>query len=465
MKQLRIHFFILWFIALNRCNPYLREHINPSLLPPTFLPFFGDAMLFELNAVDRRKLLGVSVRDLLFYRLLGNVRISPMYFRYLMRRTCKISLPLSHVYLPKDYERKFFEAVAIAPERTMFLSKYHHFVEGITCLPKNELVDVSHYTLHKNGRFEAIITGSGFICMGRLDCPIRIKTEVIKAGEHEATFCVFHPFEPMLIVGRKNCIVEFYQFSCDLQSATPSFVMTLVAKHTNDDSQSFSDVTRITVNSSGNLFAIEYKYSMANLVYMDSDGNLVAKRFIDEPLKRQIGGVTAVSFFTMEDSKTMVLTTHRTKYCVWTFDETDGSLTMVSQIDAIKAQYVVQIISHLSGKFIMRTTDGFILVIQLDDDLKGCKVLMKQTTKRQFSFEREEDYKKDSMALFDEKMLIVVVPTQNTVLFFLVKETEMVMMFKKTIDQPLCWTVNRLTGTFSSYYKPVRKLYNQEFKI
>ena len=199
MKQLRIHFFILWFIALNRCNPYLREHINPSLLPPRLLPFFGDAILFEMNAVDRRKLLGVSVRDLLFYRLLGNgnIRIlSPMYFRYLMRRKYNqvISLPLSDVYLPKDYERKFFEAVAIAPERTMFLSdEYNHFVEAVTCLPKYQLPNVSHYTLHKNGLFEAIITGSGYICMGRLDGPIKIKTDVIKAGEHEATFCVFHP--------------------------------------------------------------------------------------------------------------------------------------------------------------------------------------------------------------------------------------------------------------------------------
>jgi hypothetical protein len=463
MKQLRIHFFILWFIALNRCNPYLREHINPSLLPPLLLPFFGDAMVFEMNAVDRRKLVGIHVRELLFYRLLGNgnIRISPMYFRYLMRRKYNqvISLPLSDVYLPKDYERKFFEAVAIAPERTMFLSAYHHFVEGMTCLPKNELVDVSHYTLHQNGRFEAIITGSGSICMGRLDCPIQIKMEVIRS---EATFCVFHPFEQMLIVGRKRCIVEFYRFSCDLQSATPSFVMTLVAKHTND-SQSVGDVTRITVNSLGNLFAIEYKYSMANLVYMDSEGNLVANRFIDEPLKRQIGGVTAVSFFTM-DSKIMIFTTHITKYCVWTFDKIDGSLTMVSQIDAIKGQYVVQIISHLSRKFIMRTS-GLILVIQLDDDLKGCRVLMKQPTNKPFSFERDEDYKNDSMALFDEKLLIVVVPTQNIVLFFLVKETEMVLMFKKSIDKPLCWTFNRLTGTFSSYYKPVRMLYKHEFEV
>ena len=453
-------FLILWVIAMSRFNPYLIENLDLSRLPPSF----GDAMLVEVNKSFRRKLLEVQFRKLLWARLLGNAYSRRTFPRYLMTRKYNpiISLPLSNFPFPENYGQRYCAAVRLAPEGSLFLNLYHQFVRGGTCSPVGEIDEIVSHVLHPSGKFGAFIDGSGSILMERANCQLGLKMSVFQGRfmtKKKATVCVFHPIEQMLIVGMEDGTVEFYRFSDDCQSATPSFVMTLVATHTLGP-RTASSVKRITVHPSGTLFAVEYKFSPSILVFsIDKDNKLMVKPFVNEQVEREIGRLTAICFFGSQSN--MIITSHLTKFCVWTFDETDGSLTMVSKIDAIKIEhdYLVSVMQIISCKtdepsFVLRTHDS-ILLIRLEDELTKCRVLVSQPCNKRFSFTKftkEKDLNADSIALF-RRMLILVVPSQRIVKFFLVKPTKMTLMFEKEIENPICWSFDPVTSIFSYYYE------------
>lgn len=465
--------FILWLIVMSRFNPYLIENLDLSSFPPSF----RDAMLVEISESFRRILLEVPFRKLLWLRFLGNQSSARKFSRYLMtwkwKYNLKISLPLSDLRFPKNYEQRYCAAVGLAPEGRSFLTLYHQFVkvrDGF-CRPVGEIDEIVSHVLHPSGKFGAIIDGSGNILMERANCPLGLKMTVFQSEimtKRKATVCVFDPIEQMLIVGMEDGSVEFYRFLDDCQSATPSFVMTLVATHTPDPRYA-SSVKRITVHPSGKLFAVEYssqyKLSRRILISIDKDDKLIVKPFVNEQVEmQQFRCITAICFFGPQSK--MILTSNSRTLCVWTFDETDGSLTMVSEIGAIKDEHdfiyinTYQIISYQPPDnepdkplFVVRTPHS-ILVIQLDDGLTKCRVLVSQPSNEQYSFQidmRNEDQAMDSIALFG-KMLILVVPSQRIVKFFLVKPTNMTLMFKKEIEKPLCWSFDQVTSIFRYYF-------------
>jgi hypothetical protein len=229
--------------------------------------------------------------------------------------------------------------------------------------------------------------------------------------------------------------------------------MTLVAKHI-CESRNASGVKRITFHPSGNLYVIEYEFSPVIMISINKEDKLVTKQFIEIETEREIGSITAVSFLTSQPN--MILTYHRSKFRVWAFDEITEILTLVSEGDAVKDKHgcvtrIKQIVSHSTDKFILRTSDS-ILVVQLESEYKKCRVLMSCLTDEECSFSIDSDFTSDSMALFGN-ILILVIPSQNIVKFFLVGKTEVKMMLKKCIETPLCWSFNSNTSVFSLYYE------------
>ena len=452
------HLLVLWLFAMSRCNPYLRKNLDSKLLPPLLLETFGDAILVEVDASYRRKLLEIQFLPHLLSSLCGEKKFLHNYMRKLITRrqsNKRITLPLSMIPFPPNYRLRCEKVLIDAPYRIDFLDLYHHYLQAGSCMHVSNLRSVLCHIVTSDGKFDAILTRDGDILMGRLRCDLGLKLTVLNWLEHfksNPTVCMFHPTQQMLIIGQTNGNVDFYSFTDDSRSATPSFVMKLVASH-RIEFQEGNCVKSITSNPSGRLFIVQYQISHTVLILMDAENNIVITPFIDEQVIQEIGMISSVAFIGL----TRILTIHDNVYCVWNFDESDGSLTMVSQIEPIirnecNLGRVMQIISNQSddSSILLRTSES-VLHVRLEVDSSRFSVVTEQSAYDQVCNGMGEGLEDYSIGLFN-KMLILVDLSHNIVKFFLVKDTGMTLLFQKRIKKPTCWSYNPMTSIFSFYY-------------
>ncbi len=442
MKRLR--FLLLWRIATSRCNLYSRENLSLPCFPQN-----GCYALLKFSADEysRRKLLEIQMQKFLWAKLLNRMRMSCRNMQFLLRHqyTRFVFPPLSLMPFPKDYENRVCQAVSGASPDALFLNMYGHLVKGHTNKWACDIDTVLQQITHQNGKFEAIKT-YGRVLMGRANCPLGLKMVVVKSPlfpREKVTVILFHPIAQMLICGHEDGTVKFLTFTDDSQSATPSFVMILVA------SQSCvvrSSVKRITSNDSGSIFVVEYESSPSVLVSMDT-----MMPFVPEYLRDRIGNISALAFF-----GSRILTTHYNQYCVWNIDESDGFLTLVSQIDPIinSRGYcpggVFQIIHFGEMSFLFRTSESIFLV-RLREDFTRCDVVHEQPVYDRFQSFRGKDLEFPSMAL-NGRILTVVVPTRNILKIFLVDESGISLFKQTSVEEPTSWAYNPRTSVFSYYY-------------
>jgi len=461
---------IIWFMLMSRCNLYLRENLDPSLLPPILRQSFGEAMLVEVDDTYRIKILMIRLQLRIWSKFLGGTRISKMRLRYLLTRISKRErnypipsiLPLSAVSFPKNYERRVRKAVFHAPKGMVYSNMYHYYVEGGTNHRVADLDVVDLQKTHNNGIFEAILV-SGDVLMGRKNDPLGLKMCVVKSpflSLEKVSVFIFHPIQQILIVGREDGTVMFYEFTDNFESITPCFVMNLIASIP-FIGKTASIVRRITANPSGTWFyVIEYKYSSSVLVSMDAQNNIVTKPFIPESLFREIGGISAMAFFGVN----MAITNHYKKYCVWDLSDL-GNLKLLSIINDrnFYSGYVQQIITCGVLSFLFRTSESIFLV-RLGDDFTTCSVVVELPVYGRFSTSTRLDYQCDSMALFGN-MLVLVVPSECIVKFFLLQNDAIHLLLTKTIETPTCWSYDPRTSVFTYCYESNSYTCQKKFRV
>lgn len=440
-----------------------RRNLDPGRLPLVLRQNFGEAMQVEIDRFIRNKFLMIPLQLLIWSRFLGKIRISESYMRYLLTRISKREkihpipsiLPLSAVTLPKNYESLACQAVSSAQLGTVFLNRFHQFREGSTNIGLGELDTVKLHITHKSGLYEVIMSSQG-VLMGRKKCSIGLKVDVVKSplfSKEKVTVCIFHPIHQILIVGLENGTVNFYRFSDDLESITPSFTMTLIASLP-FTGQTPGSVLRITANPTGSLFVIRYNSSPSVLVSMDAKNNLVTIPFVSAELSRSIGSIYSLAFF----GEDRIMTTHYRKYCVWDLSDF-GDIKLLSQIEPILCTVggtsfyqgiIEQIIPCGESLFLLRTLEN-ILLVRLGDHCTTCIVLVEMPVYGRFSPRPISDVGSDSIALFGN-MLILVVPSNCIVKFFLLRDDAIQLVLTKQIETPTCWSYDPRTSIFSYYY-------------
>jgi hypothetical protein len=293
--------------------------------------------------------------------------------------------------------------------------------------------------------------------MGRKKCPLGLKMSVVKSpwvSNQKVTVCIFHPSAEIVIVGMADGTVNFYQFTDDLKSVTPSFTMTMIASLPFTGKTPCS-VLRITANPTGSLFVIKYKCSPSVLVSMDAQNNLVTIPFVHESLAREIGSINALAFF---DKKQIIITTHYKKYCVWDLSDL-RDIKLLSQIEPISCtvdgrslhhRLIEQIIPCGESSFLFRTLE-YIFFVRLGDDFTTCSVVVELPVYGIFSPRPMFDVESDSIALFGN-MLILVVPSKCIVKFFLLRDDAIRLVLTKQIETPTCWSYDPRTSIFSYYH-------------
>ena len=328
-------------------------------------------------------------------------------------------------------------------------------MRGGTNEPIGHLDRVEDQITHKNGNFDAIMVCGG-VLMGRKNCPLGLKMHVLKSPwlpEEKVTAFIFHPRYPILIVGLANGTLNFYEFTDDLKSATPSFTMTMFASLPFSGKTPPSSVRRITANPSGRLFVIEYKHSSCVLVSMDAHKKIATIPFVSESLTKCIGSLSALTFF----GSNMLFTAHYNKNCVWDMSDLKD-IKLISEIEPIMStdgsrnfdtEIVQQIITCGDLSFLLRTTKMIVLV-RLGDDFKTCNIVAKLSVYGIYSAGTKIDFEHDSIALFD-KMLVLVVPSQRLVKFFLLEDDAIHLLLTKQIETPTCWSYDLMTSVFRYY--------------
>jgi hypothetical protein len=453
-------YLILWLILMSCCNLHQMENLDPGLLPQLLLPHFGEAMLLEIDACYRNKILMLPLQLRLWSEFLGETRISKKYMRYLLMRISKREriypipsiLPLSAVVLPRNYEHLASRAVSSAPIGSVFLNRFHQFRAGGTNVGLAELDRVDLEIFHKNGNFVAIMV-SGGVLMGRKNCHLGLNMHVLKSpsvSSEKVTAFTFDLREQILIVGLADGRVNFYRFTDDLESITPSFTMKLFASLPFGGGNP-NCVKRITTNPSGNLIVIEYQQSSSVLVSMDAQNKITIIQFVSALLASRIGGIYSLAFF----GENMLITTHYNKYCVWDLSDL-GDIKMLSEIEPIICTVgsrkfytgiVNQIIPCGKSSFIFRTNE-YIFLVRLGDDFTTCRIVVELPLYEQFSASTNIDFEQDLIALYGN-MLVLVVPSKCIVKFFLLKDDAIHLLLTKQIETPTSWSYDPRTSVFS----------------
>ena len=463
---MRFYILILAYLAFSRCNPHLIEHLDPSLLPEHLLPFFGDAMLNELRKSDFMMFIMIPMAKFTFLRFLGGrrrdrIQISRYKMRQFLTRRCdqKLSLPLSNLHFHLDYEAKIREAISQANRSSLFLTaEGNHYVSGNTCEPMFQLRDrIILHIFHPNGKFDAMLTVSGEIFMGRIGDPLELKVKVINSpfkDKRKAVVCVFDPKSEMLVVGLMNGDFEFYRFTDRSHSATPLFEMKMTNSYIQTGGE--SRIVSITASPCGKYFVILHDFSCGILVTKNGDNSFVFRQFLSDRDFMHIGTISALAFF----GSSMILTVQSKKYCVWKID-IDGTITKVSEIEPIKVDgrdpvRVKQIIvkddaDADAASFIFRIKES-ILVLRLEDCFKTCRVLITHPIYyEQFAGGFDSEF--TGLTIFLKRnLLILVVPCQKTILLFKVKDTEITILAKKNIKGPTYWSYNPHTSVLTLDY-------------
>ncbi len=468
---------ILWFLLMSRFNPYQMEKLDPRLLPPLLLQHFGEGMLVEIDETYRNKILMVRLQLRIWSNFLGGTQISKKYIQYLLTRISKRErifpipsiLPLSTVLIPRKYEILACQAVSSASIGSVFLNRFHQFRQGGTNVGLAELGRVELCITRGNSDFEAIMV-SGGILMGRKNCAVGLKMHVVKSGcfsKEKVTECIFHPSYQILIVGREDGAVMFYQFTDDLKSMTPSFTMNLFESLPFGGGGNPSCVKRITSNLSGSLFVIEYKNTSSVLVSMDAENKIATIPFVSASLASRIAGIYSLAFF----GENMMLTTHYNKYCVWDLSDL-GDIKLFSEIEPIICTggsrkfypgIVEQIIPCGKSSFLFRTRE-YIFLVRLGDDFKTCSIVIELPVYGRFSVSTQLDVERDSIALYGD-MLVLVVPSKCVVKFFLLKDDAIHSLLTKKIETPTCWSYDPRTSVFSYYYTSCSFTHKRQFRV
>ena len=460
---MRAHLLILAYLALSRFNPHLMENLDPSILPQHLLPIFGDAMLNEFGKSDKMMLVMIQLRKLVFIRFLGGrrrdrIQISRYKMMQFLTRRCdqKLSLPLSNLHFHLDYEAKIREAISQANRSSLFLTEGNHFVRGSACEPMFQLRDVIVlHIFHPNGKFDAILTETGEIFMGRIGDPLELRVKVISSplkSKKTVVACVFDPKSEMLVVGLMNGDFEFYRFTDRSHGATPCFDMKYITSYLNTTGFD-RRIVSITASPCGKYFVLLHDFSCGILVTKNGDNSFVVRQFLSDHDFMHIGTISALAFF----SSSMILTVQSKKYCVWQI-EIDGTITKVSEIEPINLDgrdpvRVKQIIvkDDASASFIFRTKES-ILVLQLEDCFKKCRILITHPIyHRQFAGGFDSEF--TGLTIFLKgNLLTLVVPCQKTILLFMVKETGMTILAEKNIKKPTYWSFNPHTSVLTLHY-------------
>jgi len=464
---MKIHLLILAYLAFSRCNPHLTGQLDPRILPEHLLPFFGDAMLNEMGKSDFTNLVMIQMAKFTFRRFLhdrnkGRVHVSHYKMQQFLTRRCdqKFTLPLSNLHFHLKYEAKMREAVSQAHRGSLFLTRGQHFVEGNTCNPMFQLRDrIALHIFHPNGKFDAILTVTGEIFMGRIGDPLELKVRVINSplkSKRRAVTCVFDPKSEMLVVGLMNGDFQFYSFTDRSHGATPLFEMKLITSYLQTGGE--RRIVSITASPCGKFFVILHDFSGGALITKNSDNSLVVRKFLNDRDFYDNGTISALAFF----GSSMILTVQYTKYCVWKI-ETDGTITKVSEIEPITIKIdgrdpvsVKQIIvkddaNADAASFIFRTRKS-ILYLRLEDCFKACRVQFTHPIYyEQFADGFDSEFIGNTLVL-NRNLLILVVPCQKTILLFRVKETELTILAKKSIKEPKYWSYNPCTCVFTLHY-------------
>ncbi len=466
-------YLILWLMWRSRYDLYHSEFLNPRLLPPHLRQSFGHAMLVEVDDVYRRKLLIFGLRKYVWSKLLPrNLNLRGWYIRYLLSRLSRLEklnsmfsiLPLSRAYFPNDYGNQASLAIRQAHPGSTVLNLFCHFCKTGTNEWNGEQDTVE--SVITNGPFEAILE-RGSVWMGPNN-GLRLKVCVVKCNfgkKDDVTAFIFHPTTNTLICGRGDGTVDFFDFDYDSMAEVPSFEIKLVASLPCNPIKP-SPVRSIRSSPNGDLFWVKYTDTPSVLFSRDKENSFTMHKIVvpESPLFHEIGGMNTLAFFDK-----MILTSHLKMFVVWNFDESNGSLTMVAKMPHIVNSRgldpgcVVQIIPCGNLVFVLRTIETLFLV-QIEPDFTRCNVVFEQPVYEQYRCSKSDDYAKDSIALFGN-MLILVVPSQNIVKFFLIKDNQMRLVLKERIETPMCWSFNPITSVFSYYYESSRSTRRCDFRV
>ena len=452
-------FLTLWNLLLSNNNLYDREFLNPSLLPPLLRENFGHAMLVQVDDIYRRKLIMSRLRKFLWSRFLQRkLNFSPLYIRYLRSRVSiletlnsKFSIsPLSMAFFPNDYRDRCCQAIRQGPQGLRVLNSFCQFRNTGDYDWSGELDTVEHQA--NNGRFDAILQG-GRVWMGT-NHDLKLKVCVVNCtiiGNNVTTF-IFHPTTNTLICGREDGTVDFFDFIYHSGSLVPSFEMKLVASLPCNPIRP-SPVRFISVSPKGNLIWVEYTQTQSLLFSKDEKTSFTMHPIFnpESPLFQENGGMSALTFF----QGNMILVSHLKTLVVLSFDESNGSLTMVAKMPHIfdstglKPDCVMQIISCGDLVFVLRTRET-IFLIQIEPDFTRYNVVFEQPVYGRYSSSKPMDYLNDSITL-SNNILILVIPSQEIVKFFLIKDNQMTLVLRKSIETPTCWSFNPITSVFSYF--------------
>jgi hypothetical protein len=462
-------YLIRWLLRMSRFNLYCRENLDPSLLPPILRQSFGEAMLGQVDDIYRMKILMIGLQLWIWSKFLNGTMIPKKNMRYFLTRISKLEgkydipsiLPLSAVSFPRNYKRRVREVVSHA-QNGEFSNRYHHFVKAGTNERVADLDVVNLQTTHNNGIFQAILV-SGGVLMGRINDPLGLKMSVVKSpwvSKEKVSMFIFDPIRQILLVGRGNGTVMFYEFTDNFESITPCFAMTLIASVPFTGNTPCS-VRRITANPSGSLFVIEYKCSPSVLVSIDAQNNVVTIPFIPESLVREIGGMSAIAFF----GESMAITTHWRKCCVWDLKDL-SDFKLVSIIEPMKfLGNFQQIITCDVMSFLFRTTENIFFGRFESDAFTTLQVMVELPVYGRFMVSQQIDFERDSMALFGD-MVVLVVPSTRIVVFLLLKDDAIHLLLRKKIKTPTCWSYDPRTSVFHYYYESCGKhLCAREFRV
>lgn len=454
-------FLTLWHLLLSNNNLYDRDFLNPSLLPPLLRENFGHAMLVQVDDIYRRKLIMSRWRKFLWSRFLQRkLKFSPLYIRYLRSRVSiletlnsKFSVsPLSMAFFPNDYRNRCCQAIRQGPQGLRLLNSFCQFRNSPDNEWSGELDTVEHQTT--NGQFDAILQ-DGSVWMGTND-DLKLKVCVVNRtirSYKNVTTIIFHPTTNTLICGREDGTVDFFDFIHHSGSIVPSFEMKLVASLPCNPIRP-SHVRLISVSPNGNLIWVKYNDTPSLLFSKDKQNSFTMHPIFnpESPLFQENGGMNALTFF---QGNNMILVSHLKTLVVLSFDESNGSLTMVAKMPHIfnstglKPDCVMQIISCGDLVFVLRTMETIFLV-QIEPDFTRYNVVVEQPVYGRFRSGKSVDYLKNSIAFFGD-MLILVVPSQEIVKFFLIKDNQMTLVLKKSIETPTCWSFNPTTSVFSYF--------------
>jgi hypothetical protein len=468
-----IMYLLIWLMRTSRYKLHQKEFLNPSILPPYLRQSFGDAMLVKVDVVYRQKLIKFGLRKYLWSKLLPRNLIFRLYYiRYLLSRLSRLEkinsmlslLPLSRAYFPYDYGNRASQAIKLAPPGSIVLNSFCQFRKTSTDGWDGEQDTVEGVIT--NGPFEAIL-GRRSVWMG-LNDGLRLKVCVVKYNfgkKDNVTASIFHPTTNTLICGRGDGTVDFFDFDYDSMAEVPSFDMKLVASLPCNPIKP-SPVRSIRSSSNGRWFWVKYTDTPSLLFSRDEKNSFTMHKIIvPESLFHETGvGMHALAVF-----DGMIITSHSKMFVVWNFDESDGSLKMVARMPHIvnsrglNPGCVVQIIPCGNLVFVLRTIETLFLV-QLEPDFTRCNVVFEQPVYDQYHSSKPGDYAKDSINFFGN-ILILVVPSQNNVKFFLIKDNQMRLVLKERIETPMCWSFNPVTSVFSYYYESSHSTRRCDFRV